>query len=233
MQNIKNMKKFIFSLVMVFISVLSVSAQSIEFHQSYGSNSENAPYAATRVIASYFWTNKKDNMNLFTWNAFDRNATNTLLYTEHRIGKSNFYVHPEVRFDYWYGSTNDNSYDFKPMIGFAYLIPWEKGPAIYLTPKIMTTYDSNYKWTNPDLQFSINTSYENDNVYYEGYIDTNWFGHTGGAESTIGIFTEQKVYYKMTDYFQIGASVVFAAGKLAPTTSGAFVQPYLSLKVSL
>lgn len=218
------MKKFIFSLVMAFISVLSVSAQSIEFHQSYGSNSENAPYAATRVIASHFWTNEKDNMNLFTWNAFDRNATNTLLYTEHRIGKSNFYVHPEVRFDYWYGPSNSNAYDFKPMVGFAYLIPWEKGPAIYLTPKIMTTYDSNDKWSNPDLQFSVNTSYENGRCYYEGYIDTNWFNH--GCHPSI--FTEQKAYYKVDETFQIGGAVVFSADE-----NHAFAQPYLSLKVSL
>lgn len=125
------MKKFIFALVMAFMAVLSVNAQSIEFHQSYGSNDVNAPYAATRVIGSYFWVSKNEKMNLFTWNAFDRNATNTLLYTEHQIGKSNFYVHPEVRFDYWSSAENSNDYDFKPMVGIAYLIPWSKGPAIY------------------------------------------------------------------------------------------------------
>lgn len=228
------MKKFIFSLIMAFVSVLSVNAQSIEFHQSYGSNSDNTPYSATRVIASYFWTSKNEKMNLFTWNAFDKNAVNTLLYTEHQIGKSNFYVHPEVRFDYWYGATNDNGYDFKPMFGFAYLIPWKNGAAIYLTPKIMTSYDNmGNGWTNPDLQFSINSSYENDKVYYEGYIDTNWFGHTCGAENTIGIFTEQKAYYKITNNFQLGGAVVFAAGKLAPTTKSAFVQPYLSFRVAM
>lgn len=229
------MKKFIFSLVMAFVSVLSVSAQSIEFHQSYGSDSENAPYAATRMIASYFWTSKNEKMNLFTWNAFDRNATNTLLYTEHQIGKSNFYIHPEVRFDYWYGTENSNAYDIKPMIGIAYLIPWNNGPAIYLTPKIMTTYDKNTKWSNPDLQISINTSYENDKFYYEGYIDTNWFGHVKDCpdSNTIGVFAEQKGYYKMTDKLQIGASIVVTAGKLAPLMTDAFVQPYFSMKVNL
>lgn len=229
------MKKFIFSLIMAFVSVLSINAQSIEFHQSYGSTSDNAPYTATRVIASHFYTSKNEKMNLFTWNAFDRNATNTLLYTEHQIGKSNFYVHPEVRFDYWYGPTNSNDYDFKPMLGFAYLIPWEKGPAVYVTPKVMTTYDKNTKWSNPDLQLSINTSYENDNVYYEGYIDTNWIGHVKDApeSKTIGVFAEQKVYYKMTDNFQVGGSVVFATGKLAPNLEDTFVQPYLSLRVTM
>lgn len=235
------MKKFIFSLIMAFVSMLSVNAQSIEFHQSYGSDSDNTPYGASRVIASYFWTSKNEKMNLFTWNAFDRNATNTLLYTEHQIGKSNFYVHPEVRFDYWYGYGTCSAYDFKPQLGFAYLIPWENGPAIFLTPKIMTTYANKNDagagtvkgWTNPDLQFSVNTSYENDKVYYEGYIDTNWFGHTAGAVKTIGLFAEQKAYYKITEHFQLGASVVVAAGKLAPTTEGGFVQPYLSFRVSM
>lgn len=227
------MKKFIFSLVMAFVSIISVNAQSIEFHQSYGSDSDNTPYGASRLIASYFYTSKNEKMNLFTWNAFDRNATNTLLYTEHQIGKSNFYVHPEVRFDYWYGSVNSNEYDFKPQLGVAYLIPWKNGPAIFLTPKIMTTYYKGLGWSNPDLQFSVNTSYENGNVYYEGYIDTNWFGHTFGSEQTIGLFTEQKAYYKMTKHFQIGASVVVAAGKLAPTTEGGFVQPYFSFRVAM
>lgn len=224
MQNIKNMKKFIFGLVMAFMAVLSVNAQSIEFHQSYGSKSEVAPYSATRVIGSYFWVSKNEKMNLFTWNAFDRNATNTLLYTEHQIGKSNFYIHPEVRFDYWYGATNDNAYDFKPMIGFSYLIPWKNGAAIYLTPKVMTTYDSNDKWSKPDLQFSVNSSYENDKVYYEGYIDTNWFND--GVHPSI--FTEQKAYYKMTDHFHIGGSVVFTADE-----HNAFAQPYLSVRVAM
>lgn len=229
------MKKFIFSLIMAFVSFLSVNAQSVEFHQSYGSNSDNTPYAATRIIASYFYSSKSGKMNLFTWNAFDRNATNTLLYTEHQIGKSNFFIHPEVRFDYWYGALNDNAYDFKPQIGIAYLIPWHNGPAIYLTPKIMTTYDSNTKWSNPDLQFSINTSYENNKVYYEGYIDTNWFGHAKGApeSETIGLFAEQKAYYKIADHFQIGASVVVAAGKLAPTLTGTYAQPYLSFRIPM
>lgn len=220
---------------MAFASFVSVNAQSIEFHQSYGSSDDNAPYAATRVIASHFWVNEGGTMNLFTWNAFDRNATNTLLYTEHQIGKSNFYFHTEIRFDYWYGASNDNSYDFKPMLGFAYLIPWEKGPSIYLTPKIMTTYDSNSKWSNPDLQFSINTAFEGDKVYYEGYIDTNWFGHVKDCtdSKTIGIFTEQKAYYKVTEKMQLGGSVVFAAGKLAPNMNNAFIQPYLSFRVVL
>lgn len=235
------MKKFIFSLIMAFVTVFTVNAQSIEFHQSYVSDNDNSPYAATRVIASYFYTSKNEKMNLFTWNAFDKNATNTLLYTEHKIGKSNFYVHPEIRFDYWHGLGEGNAYDFKPQLGVSYLIPWEKGPAIYLTPKIMTTYCNKTDdgagtvkgWSNPDLQFSINTSYENDKVYYEGYIDTNWFGHTVDAKETVGIFTEQKAYYKMTNNFQIGGSVVFAAGKLAPNTEGAYIQPYISFRVAM
>lgn len=227
------MKKFIFGLVMAFISVLSVSAQSIEFHQSYAPKSDNAPYAATRVIASHFWTSKNEKMNLFTWNAIDRNATNTVLYTEHQIGKSNFYVHPEVRFDYWYGCENSNSYDFKPMVGVAYLLPIKNGPAIYVTPKVMTTYDNvSDGWTNPDLQVSINSSYENDKVYYEGYIDTNWIKNEG-ERSNVGVFAEQKAYYKMTDKFQIGGSVVFTAGKLAPAKDDVFVQPYLSVRVTM
>lgn len=228
------MKKFFVCLIMAFVSVLNINAQSVEFHQSYGSDDENTPYAATRVIASYFWTSKNESTNLFTWNSFDRNATNTLLYTEHQIGKSNFYFHPEVRFDYWYGAENSNAYDIKTQIGFSYLIPWENGAAIYLTPKVMTTYDKFTKWSNPDLQFSINSSYENDKIYYEGYIDTNWFGHVKDApeSETIGVFAEQKAYYKFAEHVQIGASVVVASGKLAPTLEGTFVQPYLSFRLA-
>lgn len=209
------MKKLLVIFV-ALVTVLTASAQSIEFHQSYGSDSENAPYAATRVIASYFWSNEK--MNLFTWNSFDRNATNTLLYTEHRLGKSSFYVHPEVRFDYWYGPNNDNAYDIKPQLGFSYLIP---GTGIFLTPKATITYDKIAGWSNPDLQFSVNSSHETKNLYYEGYVDTEWF-------NGISLFAEQKAYYKMTDRFQIGASVVVSVGKGA-----FFAQPYFSIKTNL
>lgn len=58
------MKKIIFSLIAVFLSVLSVSAQSIEFHQSYGSDDRNAPYTATRVIVSHFFTSKDESIYL-------------------------------------------------------------------------------------------------------------------------------------------------------------------------
>ena len=216
---------------MAFIANISVSAQSIELHQSYGTDSENAPYAATRVIGSYFWSTCEGDMNLFSWNAFDRNAANTVLYTEHQIGKSNWFVHPEIRFDYWYGPLNSNDFDFKPMLGVAYLIPMHGNLCVYLTPKIMTTYDKFYgEWTNPDLQFSVNTSFENDYVYYEGYIDTNWFGHTFGSVKTIGMFTEQKGYFKMAEHFQIGLSLVMSAGKLSCDTKGFFAQPYISFR---
>lgn len=210
------MKKLVLSIFVALTSVISTSAQSIELHQSYGSDSPNAPYLATRIIASYFWSNEK--MNFFTWNSFDRGATNTLLYTEHQIGKSNFYIHPEVRFDYWYGPDNDNAYDTKPQIGLSYLIP---GTGIYLTPKATITYDKITGWSNPDLQFSINSSYDNSKIYYEGYIDTEWF-------NGVGLFTEQKAYYKMTDKFQIGASVVVSVGK-----DIFFAQPYFSIKTNL
>lgn len=219
------MKNFICTIFMAFFAALAVNAQSIEFHQSYATDNANAPYAASRVIGSYFWVSPNEKHNLFTWNAFDRNATNTLLYTEHQIGKSNFYIHPEVRFDYWYGATNSNTYDFKPMLGFSYLIPWKNGAAIYLTPKVMTTYDNvSNGWSKADLQFSVNSSYENDKAYYEGYIDTNWFND--GVNPSI--FTEQKAYYKMTKNFHIGGSVVFTADK-----NNAFAQPYLSCRVAL
>lgn len=224
------MKKIIFSLIAVFLSVLSVKAQSIEFHQSYGSDNHNAPYTATRVIVSHFFTSKDEKMNLFTWNSFDRNATNTLLYTEHKLGKKNFYFHPEVRFDYWYGSNNSNSFDFKPMVGFSYLIV-KNGVAIYLTPKIMMTYDNVNKWTDPNFQFSINTSYENDKFYYEGYVDASVNSeHSNGK---VDLFYEQKAYYKLTDKLQIGGCVVSSVGNLGTTNTDCFIQPYFSMKVNL
>lgn len=227
------MKKYVLTLVAFVAALLSAGAQSVEFHQSYGSDKCNAPYLATRVIASYFYTNDDESLNLFTWNAFDRNNANTLLYTEHRLGNSNFLFHPEIRLDYMYGPLNENAYDINPMIGLSYEIVFNNGLSVYLTPKAMMTYDNHLKWSNPDMQFSINSSYEGGQVYYEGYIDTNWFGHANGfsESNTIGLFTEQKAYYKMTDTFQIGGCVVFAAGKLAPKMTGSFVQPYLSLRV--
>lgn len=225
------MKKFILGLVMAIMSMVTVNAQSIEFHQSYGSTEDYPAYAATRVIASYFWVSKNEKMNLFTWNAFDRNATNTLLYTEHRFGKSNWYFHPEVRFNYWYGSDNENNYDFIPQLGIAYAINCPNGLSIYLTPKVMMAYNNIDKWASQaDLQFSINTSYEGSKLYYEGYIDTNWISKEG---QSVGLFMEQKGYYKLSDHLQVGGALVMAAGKATANDNHFSIQPYLSFRLAL
>lgn len=212
------MKKFIFSLVMALMTVISVNAQSFQLHQSY--NDDNSTWGSTRFITDYFWTSPNEKVNVFSWNSFSKNGISALLYGEYQIGKSNFYAHGEVR-------AQMGNFDYEtvtPEVGFAYLIPWNNGPAIYVTPKYV--YNDVY-FSKHDIEVSINSSYENDKVYYEGYIDTNWIK---GAS----LFTEQKAYYKLTKNFQIGACVVGRVGKeYNGGEVDSNVQPYLSVRVAL
>ena len=213
------MKKLIFSLLLAFVSVFTVNAQSFELHQSY--NDSKSAWGQSRLIAEYFWTSENGKWNVFSWNSFSENGISGLLYGEYMLGK-NFYIHPEVRMN----RGNFKYEDITPQIGIAYLIPWENGADIYLTPKY--SYND-ICGSKHDLQFSVNSSYENDHVYYEGYLDTNWI-------DAMNIFTEQKAYYKLTKNFQIGAAVVFNSTTYYKSEKGensSLIQPYLSLRVAL
>lgn len=191
------MKKFITSIILALVAIVSVNAQSIQYHQGYDFKAK-AP--SQKFLVDFFWSN--DNWNVFSWNNFGVNYdaaipgstdATSLLYVERRIGNSNFFVHPEVRLNTWC----ENYYQ----IGFAYQLPFEN-LAIYLTPK--------YSYHNRhDFQFSINSSYENDWLYYEGYFDSDWvYKQPLTGENIIGFFTEQKAFYKATENFHFGINLM-------------------------
>ena len=219
------MKKFILSFIFAFTAIFSINAQSFQIHQSYNDN--KSAWGSTRLISDYFWVSDNGKWNVFSWNSFSQNGISGLLYGERQINETNFFVHAEVRAQFG----NFEYSTITPEIGFAYLIPWEGGASIYVTPKYV--YNDVY-FNKHDFQLSINSSYENDYVYYEGYFDTNWV-------KAMSFFTEQKGYYKITENFQIGVCVVadgyrakisdFLGADIISTR--AHIQPYLSLRVSL
>lgn len=212
----QNMKKFIITLVLALVAVAS-NAQSFQLHQSYDDN--QSAWGSTRLISDYFWTSGEGRWNVFSWNSFSQNGISGLLYGECAIGESGLYAHAEVR-------TQLGNFDYNritPELGFAYLV-WAPGLSVYFTPKYV--YNDVY-FSKHDFQFSVNSSYENDWVYYEGYLDTSWV-------KGFNLFTEQKVYYKLTDNFQLGLCLVANATRLYDFNEGfGHLQPYVSLRVSL
>lgn len=218
------MKKIILTLVVAF-SAIVMNAQSFELHQSY--NDENAAWGSTRLISEYFYTNDSESVNVFSWNSFSQNGISGLLYAEYCVG-ANIFLHGEVRAQF-------GNFEYKaitPEIGLAYLLPIPcEGLGIYLTPKYV--YNDVY-FSKHDFQFSINSAYENDYIYYEGYFDSNWV-------NGISFFTEQKAYYKITPAFQLGLAFVadgfrtkvldFMGADIISTR--AHIQPYLTLRVAL
>lgn len=208
------MKKFILGLALAISASLSVSAQSLELHQSY--DDKNSAMGMTRLIASYYWTSNNEQWNVFSWNSFSQKGISALAYGEWFVGK-NIYLHGEVRVNY-------GNFEYKtctPQIGFAYLLPLNNGLNVFLTPKY--SYNDIAKH---DLQFSINSSFENKYAYYEGYIDTNFINQ-------FNIFAEQKGFYKLTKNLQLGACLVFNAGKDYHGNGFAHVQPYLAFRLGL
>ena len=234
-----NMKKFIVVALAIVLSI-TANAQSFQYHQGYDFKSKSA---AQKFIADFFWTSENGKWNIFSWNNFGVNYNGTnpgstdataLLYAEYMLGNSNFYIHPEVRFNTWC----ENYYQF----GFAYLLPF-KDLAIYLTPKY--SYHGRH-----DFQFSINSSYENDWFYHEGYIDTDWVpaptvytnegpsfidssvyaSYVPKAEYSMGFFAEEKFYWKATKHFHVGLNLVIGGD----TKNGfSVIAPMFVARVSL
>lgn len=219
------MKKFITSIILALVAVMSLNAQSFQWHQSYPSD-DGMPNQ--KYIADYFWTSANGKFNVFSWNEFqvakdDFVAGTALLYGEYQLGKSNFYLHEEVRL-----FTHSNNFY---MTGFAYLLPFKnQNLGVYLTPM--------YAWHGfHDFQFSINSSYDSEKFYYEGFFDSNWIGKEytldglTPVEKTViapSCYTEQKFYYKLNEMFQVGTNLAFAA-----SSAGVVFRPYLVLRVQL
>lgn len=200
------MKKLFFILV-TLVASLAVNAQSIQLHQSYNDN--KSTWGNTRLIVDFFWSN--DNINVFSWNTGNETGMSNLLYAEFKVAK-NLYIHPEIR-------TQFNKFSYNsctPQIGIAYRLPINSVD-VYLTPK----YSHNDIYAaKDDIQVSVNSSYDSNKVYYEGYLDTNYI-------NDFNLFAEQKAYYKITDNFQIGGCAVVSYG------NEFHVQPYASLRVQL
>ena len=196
------MKRLLITFAIALFAI-AANAQSFQYHQGYDFKSQSA---TQKFIVDFFWTSENGKWNVFSWNnlGVNYNATvpgstdaTALLYAEYKLGNSNFYLHPEVRLNTWC----ENYYQF----GFAYLLPFEN-LAIYLTPKF--SYHD-----RPDFQFSINSSYENEWFYHEGYFDTDWIPATPlpGAPDTgfcMGYWTEQKFYYKVFKNFHFGVNLM-------------------------
>lgn len=225
------MKKIIIA-VLSIVFVITANAQSFQYHQGADFKSETS---AQKFVADFFWTSENGKWNVFSWNSFTINYdtvtpgstdATALLYVEYKLGNTDFYIHPEVRFNTWC----ENYYQ----IGFAYRLPF-KNLSVYLTPKY------SYHDTH-DFQFSINSSYENDWFYHEGYIDTDWVPkvvkvnvpilgeYTYKPDYTVGFFTEQKFYWKATRHFHFGINLMIGGD----TRNGfSVIAPMFVARVSL
>lgn len=218
------MKKLALTFALLLVAVFS-NAQSFQIHQSYNKPNDEFTlngYTSTRIITDYFWTSDDEKWNLFQWASFDSGSnTNILLYAERRFDESNLYWHFETRYNsYCSGHMMDGSLQ----IGLAYLIPWENGASIYITPKYFAGYEiGSTEWAS-DFMLSINSSYEGKHIYYEGYIDTRYVGK-------FSYFAEQKAYYKITDRFQLGiCGVVVGSHEYEGSEGFCKIQPYLSIR---
>ena len=196
------MKKFLTALVCVLLTA-TVSAQSVQWHQSYDGNQ--------KLVADFFWSN--DNFNVYSYNEFTVTKNHqavgySILYGEYRIAKSHFLVHGEGRlrtFDFplekvpsamYYPDHNNVS------AGFAYELCLGKNDewAFYFTPMYRFDFGRNGKGHN--WQFSINSSADYEKFYYEGYIDL-W------GPTIPNFCTEQKFYYKITPNIHLGVNLMF------------------------
>ena len=212
------MKKFIFTIILAVIS-LGLNAQSFQWHQSYKAD-DGMPNQ--KYIADYYWVSQNEKFNVFSWNEFqvakgDFVAGTALLYGEYMLGNTNLYLHEEVRLF-------THAHNFY-MTGLAYKIPFKnQNLGVFLTPM--------YAWHGySDFQFSINSSYDSQYFYYEGFFDSNWVGldfFTGESVFEPSCYTEQKFYYKINEMFNIGTNLTFAASQYGVT-----FRPYLVLRIQL
>lgn len=215
------MKKIIFALALVLCAFTTAFAQvAFEGHFSY--NDKNTVWGANRMIISDYWTSKDEKWNIFSWNTLNLDgghvAVSALIYGEYNLGKG-FYAHAEAR-----TQPGFDGQVLTPQVGFAYLLPTKNSLGVYITPKYV--YNDVY-CNKHDLQVSINSSYDDKNVYYEGYIDTNWI-------KAFNFFTEQKAYYKVGSGVQLGASVVINTNNndYHGNNGKMHIQPYFSVRTT-
>lgn len=188
------MKRFFMFFVAIFIMV-SMNAQSIQWHQSYDGNQ--------KFVSDFFWNN--DNYNVYSYNEFtvsnNQSVGYGIIYGEYRVNKSHFLVHAETRFRTASFPTSmiptamyypDNNL---ANIGFAYELCLDKW-VFNLTPMYRWDFGKGSNW-----QFSINSSADFEKFYYEGYLDT-W------GPTTFNLCTEQKFYYKINPNVHIGVNLM-------------------------
>ena len=171
-------------------------AQSFQWHQSYDNNQ--------KFVADFYYGG--DKYNLYSYNEFtvlDNQAYGfAVAYGEYKIGESNFYIHPEVRFRigsdpaiggfksaiYPYGTNMTN-------IGFAYMLNIGDFTT-FVTPMYRYDFGSGSNW-----QLSFNSSMELGRLYYESYIDF-W------GPSSFNFCTEQKFYWMFNEVFALGVNAM-------------------------
>jgi hypothetical protein len=219
------MKK-VFTLIAALVMAAAVNAQSIQWHQSYSGNQ--------KLVADIFWSN--DNFNVYSYNEFtvtDNQAVGYgIVYGEWRIAGSHLLLHAEGRMKtrsfpdslvptamYWPSGSHANA-------GLAYEIC--AGEHLVFSPTMMWRYDfgAGHNW-----QFSINSSGDWDDFYYEGYVDT--WGPDG-----FNLCTEQKVYCKLTPMFHLGMNLMLFNVASAPAGLSMWgdgrwnVQPWIVARVA-
>lgn len=212
----KTMKKLTALVLLLFIGFNTLKAQSFSYHQGFDFKSN---VTTQKFLADFFWSD--NTWNVFSWNNFNVNYgsaapgaldATALLYVERRIGTSNFFVHPEVRFN----TMSENYYQF----GFSYLLPFNT-LGVYLTLKY--SYHARH-----DVQFSINSSYDVNRFYHEGYFDIDCVSPT--PEYMMSFFAEEKFYWKATDNIHLGVNLMFGGNTL---TGFQCISPMFTCRISL
>ena len=192
------MKKILLALGFLLV-VLTARAQSMQFMGTW---------KGPKFVSDYFWSN--GNINVFSTNEatyFKGESGNFELclmtrdYAEFKLGKTDLYVHPEFQV------FSDGT--FAGLAGLGYQLPIK---CISIMPVILYRYDNMPTGLvgedervirgGHQVHFELNTSGDWWRIHYEGYVDL-W------GMKTFNAATEQKVFFKITENFQLGVDFLY------------------------
>ena len=174
------MKKLLLALGLLFV-VLTAKSQSMQFMGTW---------AGPKFVADYFWSN--GNINVFSTNEVtyfnSELALMTRDYAEFKLGNTDLYVHPEFQV------FSDGTYAGLAGIGYQLPIKW-----MSIMPVVLYRYDN---IGGHQVHLELNTAGDWWKIHYEGYIDL-W------GLKTLNKATEQKVFFKITENFQLGVDFLY------------------------
>ena len=230
------MKRY-FSIVLMVVATLSVSAQNVQLHYDFGRNiypdQEDGRQKVTMTLeqfkadkwGSWYYFVDVDFTNKFVESAY------TEISRELNIGKQGFAAHVE----YNGGLNRSMSYQQAGLVGVAYNghnADFSKTWSVQLMYKrFFKSYEYTSAYNSVQLTGVWGLNFADNKCRFSGFIDF-WRGENADGHGQLVILSEPQFWYNATGHFSIGTEVEISNNFIYNTYDDKtfFVNPTLAVK---